>query len=132
MTGTGEMGPQALAAARWWADAIRSPHHDNGDIMFNLLARLPRPEPLDDDQLTAFVNHLSATIQQHIDHNTWTLTLGVDYGPDPELSDAARAAGINTRPLGFPVKTCMWVKPGVSVTVSAGYRAPDKTIWEAA
>lgn len=132
-TDSREIAAQALAAAGWWADAIRAPKHDNGDALFNALARFgtdARSAP-SDDQIEAFTDHLARTISDLMGHATWTITLGVDYGPDRELSDAATAAGIQSRDFLFPVKTCMWIKPGANVTVSRGYRAADQTIWEA-
>lgn len=130
-TRNAEIAPQAMAAARWWADALRDPKQDNGDGMFNVLLSLVRSEPPSDEQLDVFTAHLARAIDRRMVDTPWMVIIGVDYGPDPILAAAADAAGIRRSGYAFPVKTCMWIKPGVGVTVSCGYRAPDESVWSA-
>lgn len=127
----------AQAAANWWAEAIgEPPRFDNGDrstngqiiSMLATMAAAGQPEPTD-GQREGFAALLATAIQAQLDRfpeRDWAVTVGVDYGPDLILADAAKAAGVPTS--RFPWKTMMWVYSD-HVTVSAGYAAPTRLVW---
>jgi len=131
---------EIAAATEWWADKVCGIcKFDNGDdspmggmtSMLAMLGQVSAPTPTD-DQRGKFIAALSEIIlkaaTRHTEHGRdlvdFCSTLGVDYGPDPELSDAADAAGISGSQ--FPCKTVMWVRSG-DVAVRYGYGA-DETL----
>jgi len=71
------------------------------------------------ERLDAFADALRRRLpgEAHGDY----ISVGVDYGPDKILSDAAEDAGLDMQ---FPWKTQMWISHG-TVSVSAGYGAPQ-------
>ena len=124
----------ARAAADWWADAVGAPTFDNGDrsagsglvaVMAHMVAA---QSPVDTTSATRFRDLLEQRIQTGLDRGGYGVTLGVDYGPDRDLGDAAQAAGVSSS--RFPWKTNMWVHTD-HVTVSAGYGAGQRLIWSA-
>jgi hypothetical protein len=126
------MSAQADAAAAWWADALRAPRQDNGDPLQSMLMTVlasQRDRPSDTD-LDAFATALAATIDARIAGGRTWICIGVDYGPDRELSDAMTAAGVS-HPIAWPCKTRMYITPGKDVTVAAGYGADEVPIWVA-
>lgn len=139
MTKRSEPSAAAIAAAGWWAEAVRAPHYDNGDssgmagmLMTLVAARQPDAKP---EQRLSFADILAGKLQSNLDRlnkfSDWSdadrsITIGVDYGPDHELAEAAREAGISTSK--FPWKTTMWIHAS-HVTVSAGYGAAQKLVW---
>lgn len=114
------MIPAANAAATWWANKVCSPTFDNGDHsdaggftrMLAIQKMIQALEPKIEEVLTRM--------------GDYGMTLGVDYGPDPILGDAARAADISTSK--FPLKTMMWIYKDY-VTVSSGYRGRTVLVW---
>ena len=121
--------PAAIAAAQWWAEAIKAPRFDNGDPngMAGMLATLVAarsPEPTEQTS-TDFTTALATLIDGRLSRYP-SLTVGVDYGPDAILYDAAVAAGISGS--RFPWKTVMWIELD-HVTVSAGYGAAARLVW---
>jgi hypothetical protein len=136
----------ARAAALWWAQAVGAPvfdglgstrdaeraadpRHTGAYEMAELLAGLNAAQtPMTDDMGQRFADLLTEVIARQLDGRSYGVSLGVDYGPDLELGDAARAAGISLS--RFPWKTNMWVKAD-HVTVSAGYGAPTRIVWSA-
>jgi hypothetical protein len=127
-----------IAAAKWWADALRDPGIDNGEtdpmaIGIALMAKssIPRPSP---EQLEAFRAALEVRLEEMLNarpedweeakkermHGSIFRCVGVDYGPDEILARAGEDAGFATVTL-WPWKTYMWINPG-DVHVSAGYR----------
>ncbi|GHA01269.1 hypothetical protein ACFOOM_12285 [Streptomyces echinoruber] len=136
--------PEAVAAADWWAAKLaEQPRHDVGAAQPNALAnavsalvRRQRTQA----QIEAFREALAEEINRHVERYGWRpdepdfgsymRTIAVDYGPDPVLADAAEKAGFELQMLDLPVKTVMWINPGV-VKVAEGYGARPVVIWRA-
>lgn len=127
------MTDSAEAAAQWWADHLTPAFQNNGDpsregglagILGGLLAQENRPE---DAQVDIFTLALTKSIRERLSTSSggWT-SLGVDYGADKVLSDAAKEAGISATV--FPWKTYVHVYPD-RVTASLGYGARDTLVW---
>jgi len=136
--------PEAVAAAAWWADRLAKPaRHDTGDADSTAVA-MAADAVLDrrwtPEQIDAFRTALVDEIEQHVEKYSWRpdapdfgsalRALMVDYGPDPVLADAAERAGFELKILDLPMKTVMWINPGI-VTVAEGYSAQPVVIWEA-
>lgn len=133
------MDTPSRIAARWWADNLRNGHAklDNGDtsttggmtMMLGMLAQAnaPRVTP---EQAQAFEDALVVAIEKAPAYQGRYLTLGVDYGPDLMLSNAAATAGVRLTMTTLPWKTVMWVKPD-QVTLRHGYGAPTQTLFPA-
>lgn len=125
----------AIAAAEWWARAVQAPTYDNGDrsgmtgmLMTLVAAHQPDAQP---QQAASFAEVLAPRLQADLDRMASFdgdpyICVGVDYGPEKILADAARDAGISTSK--FPWKTMMWIRPD-HVTVSAGYGAATTLVW---
>lgn len=122
------------AAVTYWASfLVNGPIMDNvGDPladMFMTMVKLNNETASDNAQVEAFKTSLGSHIQSLLERDVSWISFGVDYGPDMELSNALQAAGIKSSP--FPSKTMMWITPN-KVTVSQGYRAPERVLWERA
>jgi hypothetical protein len=83
-------------------------------------------QPLPDEQLQRFEQGLTSRLCNAIaesEHRT-VLCVGVDYGPDDILADAATEAGILDA--DWPWKTTMWLRYGEEklIEVSEGYGRP--------
>ena len=121
------------AAAKWWSDAIETPKFDNGDnsqtgATTMMLAQLSVKEHAP-EALGRFASILGQAIGAKLE-DADTVIISVDYSPCRILYDAAEEARLKVSGLTtFPWKTHMWVKKDI-VTVSHGYRAPVKTVWE--
>ena len=142
-----EPRPEAVAAAKWWGEQLRSgnpgtagdPHVDGMLSWARSAAGAKHACP--DEKITNFETALARRIEAEISRRatedprsgkpewSWYVTLSVDYGPDMDLGEAARTAGISdgNPSLVFPVKTCMWIDRG-RVKVRAGYGAADRTV----
>ncbi|MFI5973545.1 hypothetical protein [Streptomyces sp. NPDC051452] len=138
--------PEAVAAANWWAKTLAEPPgHDLGrgaaesSTPANSVSALVRRQRSQAD-IEAFREALAEEIEQHIAQYSWRSeapdfgsymrSIGVDYGPDDVLADAAEKAGFKLKALDLPMKTVMWINPGV-VKVAQGHGAPITVIWEA-
>jgi hypothetical protein len=124
-------GTEGQAAATWWASALAAPVMDNGDELQSALGsmmalRHPLPTP---SELEVFATALAQTIDNRIANGARFFAIGVDYGPDPELHDAAVVAAGDRVRWTWPWKTIMHIQPGKYVTVSAGYGAEHVRIW---
>lgn len=133
----------AKAAARWWADQLRSKPKpfDNGDLMSSAIANvalstMPVSAPPSEDQLTVFVDALAlAVMQQFFERPTgpWSLHhvvhLNCDYSPEKTIMDALEVADLHNHPrvVRLPAKVSMHVHV-FDVEVRNGYRAPYKFI----
>lgn len=136
MSGTETAKSAARAAAEWWAEQVGSPvfrqvrpnERDSASILTeSLLGLLADRNPVPDGAGPLFAAELEKRIEDmlgRINH----VSLGVDYGPDLELAEAAKAAGIHTG--RFPIKTHMWLTKDY-VTAALGYGAQSKLIWQA-
>lgn len=137
--------PEARAAAQWWANKLnQNPTHDLGrgaetstDLVNTTFKLAPHPQHTQ-AVIDGFRDALAEEIEKHIDNNGWrpdnpgfgsyTRTVAVDYGPDTVITDAAEKAGLHLRPLELPLKTVMWINPGI-VSVAEGHSAQPVTIW---
>lgn len=129
----------AEAAAMWWAEQIGAPvfkmvsgyeprqEREAGDFASVMPSMLASRHPVSEEQGQRFVEALTAKVQKLIDDGSW-VSLGVDYGPDLALAEAAEAAGINNS--RFPWKTHMSITR-YYVTASLGYGARDRLVWAA-
>lgn len=120
------------AAVNYWAKFLENgPVIDNiGDPiadMFMTMVKLNNETTANAAQVEAFKDALGSHIQSMLDRDVTWIIFGVDYGPDMELVNALQAAKIKFSP--FPSKTNMWITPD-KVSVSQGYRAPDRVLWE--
>src|SRR5687768_15110748 len=115
---TPDLKTPAAVAAAWWAEAIGAPKFDNGDTsetggIAMMLAYMVAGTGPDADTTSKFAAYLAEDIERQLHAGIGTLwarvTIGVDYGPDRILSDAAEKAGV--RGGRFPWKTMMWVTP---------------------
>lgn len=140
----------ARAAAEWWATQIGAPtfrvvrdteRDFASDFTEITMLSLAHRHPVSPELGTRFADALEAAITAELDKQAQRIALrpdsedqepsthlGIDYGPDPILADAAEAAGVHTS--RFPSKTNMWVSPQY-VTASLGYGAPTTLIWSA-
>lgn len=125
-----EISNASAAAASWWANKLNNPSFDNGDTESGLASMLAmsvaRMSPdLTIDQKQRFFNVLAPEIEKNL-VRAGSVSLGVDYGPDPILGDAADSSGVPTS--RFPWKTHMYVYPDY-VTVSVGYHGQSILVW---
>lgn len=138
--------PEAVAAADWWANKLAEPvSHDLGcgaedsSSLANAVSALVRRQR-SQAEIEAFRQALADEIERHLEANGWRpekpdfgsymRSIAVDYGPDDVLVDAAAKAGFDLKMLDLPVKTVMWINPGI-VKVSQGHCAPITVVWRA-
>jgi hypothetical protein len=134
---------EVKVAAKWWADQLcQSPNHDAGDLGINTVSlfaasKLP---PLDPIQIAQFEEFLQQEIEQYLLAScSWNpdrplfgsyhRVVATDYGPDPILGEALKAANIQAPSLRLPIKTVMWIDPG-KVSVASGYRAKEVILYQ--
>lgn len=122
---------QIEAAVAWWCKVLRNPKYDNlgptrgqdpeetrVNEMSSLLAMmLPKS---DSSVIDKFGNELRNKFQR----DAAPYCIGVDYGPDGFLGEAAKKSGMKTE---FPWKTIMWFENG-GVQVRYGYGAKEEEI----
>lgn len=126
------------AAAMWWAEQIGAPIHkastmdasdpdrEYGEFVFMAMQVVSARHPVTDGQGEAFVEALAPVIDGALEQTNW-LSLGVDYGPDLMLANAAEQVGVDLS--RFPFKTHMSITP-MYVTAALGYRSPHRLIWQ--
>ena len=146
--------PEAEAAAAWWASRLGNATQDLGQRdpaarrmsadAFALGALLGRTYTA--EQVDVFRRELAVTIEEHLRQweappfeDAWNpdepqrgsalRSFGCDYHPEPVLANAADRAGIKIGSLDLPMKTVMWVNPGI-VRVSEGHSGDVVTVWE--
>lgn len=121
-------------AAKWWADKLRNVgpgHFNNGDdsstggIGMMLATMLASKTQASNEKIDLFEKKLAETIKEEVEDRD-SMTLSVDYGPDRVLGRLAEECAVSTN--GFPWKTTMWIDKE-NVSVSSGYRSPEKTIF---
>lgn len=124
----------ARAAAEWWAEQIGSPVQrlvrpaelDAGSMFAEAgLAALAARHPVPAGAGAVFADELEKRFAEKLDRID-SVNVGVDYGPDWVLAEAAEAAGIDRS--RFPVKTHMWFTKDY-VTAALGYGRPVRLIW---
>ena len=117
----------AIKAAKWWSDKLKSNSHSNGDdsfasVMAGIMADyLADKNCVSEEQYGTFETCL---IDRIIEYDR--IVLSCDYGPDPELAEAAERAGIDRGK--FPWKTSMYINND-EISVSDGYRARREVIY---
>lgn len=118
----------ARAAAIWWAEQVGAPTFRNVDENSGSLQdTIASGYPVGAEQGEKFAAELEQAIGGQLEGQHWNVHLGVDYGPDLMLAEAADKAGIDRS--RFPWKTRMSVHSDY-VTAALGYRAADKLIWQ--
>lgn len=142
--------PEAAAAAEWWAEQLRNPPvHSNGDAdddeldsawLIGLVGNHLR-EQQSEETIEAFRLHLGEEIERHLQRygGSWDPAhpgtgsmlrcVDVEYSPHETLTAAAAAAGFRLGSFDLPIKTVMWIDPGL-VRVRSGARAEIVTWWE--
>lgn len=137
---------EARTAAHWWADHLTADQTiRTGDAMNEAFAMYARSKqaPPTPEQVEAFRESLEQGILAMLrdPFNAWAKaveqgpqwgsalrTIGVDYHPDRILSDALDAAELpDGARLLLPMKTVMWVNPGI-VKVAAGHGQPEREL----
>lgn len=122
--------PELDAAARWWAAHLGDKKQDAGDAKINAAASMFHCAPAPtDEQKESFILSFVQSAEQRCNPRHPRLTIGVDYGPDQLLCDAAKDAEYPITNGSFPIKTWMQVTPG-SVTVSHGYGAAAVAVYQ--
>ena len=129
----------ARAAALWSAKQVGAPtfrntnetdspeDRRNGDFAGVMASMIAERSPVSSEQGTKFADEVERRIDAILGRTNW-VSLGVDYGPDLELFEAAKAAGVNAS--RFPWKTHMSITKDY-VTAALGYGAPSTLIWQA-
>lgn len=132
-----EPGTAARAAAEWWAKQVGAPVHRlvdasqrnfSSDFAELGMLMVASDHPVPDGSTTPFADALEKLYDELLLKRDGRVSLGVDYGPDTELYDVAKAHGIH--PSRFPMKTNMWACRD-HVTASLGYRGPTRLVWHA-
>jgi hypothetical protein len=98
---------------------------ESADLASVMQSMLASSHPVDQAAGDKFVAELTKRITELLECGRW-VSLGVDYGPDMILYNAAEAAGVNSS--RFPWKTHMSVTAEY-VTASLGYGARDRLVW---
>jgi len=129
-----EVSIVARTAARWWRETISggakldNGARDSGNAMAAVIAAMTQSKQLEgisDEAFSTFEGALAKIIDERIVKGGAYPHIGVDYGPDQILGEAAESAGIDPGMSLFPWKTNMSIE-GEHIAVSCGYGAP----WE--
>lgn len=138
--------PEAVAAANWWAGKLAAQvRHDVGrgaepsSALTNSVSALVRRQRADAD-IEAFREALADEIDQHVakyswrpdepDFGSYMRAIINDYGPDEVLTNAAHRVGFELTTFDLPLKTTMWINPGM-VKVAEGHSTRPTIIWRA-
>lgn len=136
MGATIQAATAAEAVGQWWAEQVGAPRFQNvrpeersweSDFVSVTAHMLADKHPVTPEAGRGFAQALQRRVEEDLKRPGWT-HLGVDYGPDPMLAEAAEEAGVSMS--RFPWKTSMWVHRDY-VTVSTGYGAPIRLVWNA-
>ena len=123
----------AEKAATWWAARVKRPQfsalsqgerragNDRAMEWAELMAHL-LVEEVSDQQIQTFKQALAESLLP----KTGWFSIGVDYGPDEILSDAAQKAGISGH--NFPWKTHMTIEADGEINAACGYGSPWETL----
>lgn len=111
--------PQPPLAQQMGAEPNSPMNSPMGAIMGVLVQAEQRVTDLSSGE--AFRDALARRIETALERYP-SLCFGVDYHPDPILTEAAQVAGISLGMTSLPWKTNMWVDAG-KVRVSKGYGA---------
>ncbi|MET4670863.1 hypothetical protein [Streptomyces sp. PvR018] len=137
--------PEAVAAADWWAQQLdQPPVHGLGareQTDFANAATAVARTPKTAEQIEAFRIALAEVIERKLsdrpeswrpDDPSWgsySRTIAGDYRPAEELETAAEAAGFQLKMFDVPMKTVMWVNPGI-VKVAVGHGGIAEVVWQ--
>jgi hypothetical protein len=134
---TDEVKLEIEAAADWWDSRLGRGRRASGAADVDLLMAAARSRVgRSAEEVSAFRAALLDTLEKRIAPHWDTpkgasrRTVRVDYDPDPALADAAETAGLALENGELPIKTVMWIDPGV-VTVKEGYGAQRVLAWAA-
>lgn len=125
----------ARAAAEWWAKQVGAPVHrlvrkeernDASDFAELAMLVAASNHPVPAGATAGFTDALEKLYDELLVRCDGWVSLGVDYGPDPQLAEIANAHGIH--PSRFPMKTNVYVRPD-HVTASLGYHGPYRLVW---
>jgi hypothetical protein len=129
-----ERSTEALVAAKWWADQLRSgfSQSNRADDPASQLAGVlltTKQRTFSEETIAAFESVLARLVDERLaaDPNlqVWVQT---DYSPNAILREAAEEAGITLKPgdmTTFPMKTSIRVRHGEVVLSSGGWT----TLW---
>lgn len=123
------------AAIDWWVNCLKKYQtYDTGDVETDLLAKHTFVglglAPLTEEQLFCFATTLREDLLNKVaQEGPKDILLSVDYEPGEILEQASKVAQIDYADMRFPVKTSMWISPGV-VEVSKGYGASFISIYQ--
>lgn len=133
--------PAALAVANWWAGKAgivlgNGDHSERGGLTTALAVLAgAQGQTIAPSKREAFVaalaRRVSAELARQAERDTDyepSVTIGVDYSPDPMLADAAQEAGVSGG--AFPWKTMTWTYP-THVVTSLGYGGKSVLAWQA-
>ncbi|MFI1767499.1 hypothetical protein ACH41H_36380 [Streptomyces sp. NPDC020800] len=137
--------PEFVAAADWWAEKLAEPaRHDVGRgaeesaAFANSVSALVQRQR-SQAHIEVFHEALVVELELHVEKYSWRpdepdfgsymRAIMVDYGPDPVLAGAAERAGFELKILDLPMKTTMWINPGI-VKVREGHSSDPAVIWE--
>jgi hypothetical protein len=136
---------EAVAAADWWAQQLeQEPVHGIGSPdqtdFANSATTVGRVQKTP-EQIEAFRVALAEVIERKLsdrpedwrpDNPSWgsySRTIAGDYRPAEELETAAEEAGFKLKMFDVPMKTVMWVNPGV-VKVAVGHGGITEVVWQ--
>lgn len=124
----------ALATAEWWAERVFGGSvGSSGDGLTDMMAIVAGAQGVEaaSGKRGEFTAALAARVDSSLDRSgdRFGVTLSVDYGPEPPLSDIAQQVGVSSG--SFPWKTMTWTYPTHLVT-SAGYGGRSVLAWHAA
>ncbi|MEC4016128.1 hypothetical protein [Streptomyces sp. H27-D2] len=139
--------PEAVAAADWWAlQLAQPPVHGIGaqeQSDFANAATAVSRKPKTPEQIDDFRVALAEMIERKLskrpedwrpDNPSWASafrTIAGDYRPAQELETAAEQAGFQLKMFDVPMKTVMWINPGI-VRVAVGHGGIDEVVWQEA
>ncbi len=119
----------AEIAAKWWAEAIVEPQHDNGDKsdlgFFAMVLAEFSSDMVEVESVNKFIEMLSKHIEVEL-NSEYEIILACDYSPCRILDEAAKGAGIPH--YNFPWKTTMWIGNN-SIKVRHGYSSGIKYLY---
>lgn len=136
---------EAVSAADWWAQQLeQEPVHGIGSpdqTDFANAATAVGRKSKTPEQIEAFRVALADVIERKLSRRSedWRpddplfasafRTIAGDYRPAEELEAAAEEAGFRLKMLDVPMKTVMWINPGI-VKVAVGHGGIIETVWQ--
>jgi hypothetical protein len=131
---------KARVAAKWWADLLRKGAKlDHGDPsqtggMIMIMGKVLQSKVSENFTLEKIQKFEDALVEKLLNPEDYShyirFGLHVDYNPASIFVECAEEAGIKLGMVSLPWKTNMWFRDD-KITVSYGYGAPSKVIWNA-